>query len=74
MAIFKEFMHWVKKPSHSQIFLLFQFAGEISNSHMYKFLQNNLFSSNMIADSLRKFHISENRENKCSTIDITGVN
>jgi hypothetical protein len=29
---------------------------------MYKFLQNNLYSCNMIADSLRKIHISENRE------------
>ena len=40
----------------------FQFAGEMSNSHMYKFPQNNLYSYNMIADSLRKIHISENRE------------
>ena len=30
MAIFKECMHCVNTPSHSQIFLhLFQFAGEI---------------------------------------------
>ena len=29
---------------------------------MYKFPQNNLYSYNMIADSLRKIHISENRE------------
>jgi hypothetical protein len=29
---------------------------------MYKFPQNNPYSYNMIADSLRKIHISENRE------------
>ena len=63
MAIFNEFMHCVNTPSHSQILhLFFQFAGEMSNSHMYKFPQNNLYSYNMIADSLRKIHISENRE------------
>jgi hypothetical protein len=37
---------------------------------MYKFPQNNLYSYNMIADSLRKIHISENRKNNCSKIDI----
>jgi len=63
MAIFKEFMHCVNIPSQSQILhLFFQFAGEMSNSHMYKFAQNNLYSYNMVADSLRKIHISENRE------------
>ena len=41
---------------------LFQFAGEMSNSNMYKFPQNNLYSYNMIANSLRKIHILENRE------------
>jgi hypothetical protein len=56
-----EFMYCVNTPSHSQILHLFQFAGEMSNSHMYKFFQNNLYSYNMIADSLRKIHISENR-------------
>ena len=49
MAIFKEFMHCVNTPSHSQILHLFQFAGEMSNSHMYKFPQNNPYSY-MIAE------------------------
>ena len=40
------------------------------NSHMYKFPQNNLYSYNMIAGSLRKIHISENRENNCTKVDI----
>jgi hypothetical protein len=41
------------------------------NSHMYKFPQNNLYSYYRIADSSRKIHISENREEKyCSKIDI----
>jgi hypothetical protein len=41
----------------------FQFADEMSNSHIYKFSQNNLYAYNIIiADSLRKIHISENRE------------
>ena len=62
MPTFKEFMHCVSTPSHSQILHLFQNAGEMSNSHMYKFSQNNLYSYNMIADSLRKTHVSENRE------------
>ena len=62
MAIFKEFMHYANTPSHSQILHLFQFAGEMSNFHMYKFSQNNLYSYNMIADSLREIHISENRQ------------
>jgi hypothetical protein len=34
----------------------------MSNCHIYKFSQNNLYSYNIIADSLRKNHISENRE------------
>ena len=62
MAIFKEFMHCVNTPSHSQIVLLFKFADEMSNSHIYKFPQNNLYSYNVTADSLRKSLISENRE------------
>ena len=41
MAIFKECMHCVSAPSHSQILHLFQFAGEITNPHIYKFPQNN---------------------------------
>ena len=49
MAIFKECMHCVNTPSHSQILHLFQFAGEISNSHMYKFPQNNLYSYDLMA-------------------------
>ena len=56
-------MHCVNTPFHSQILHLFQFADEMSNSHIYKFSQNNLYSFNIIiADSLRKIHISENRE------------
>jgi hypothetical protein len=56
-------MHCVNTPFHSQILHLFQFADEMSNSHIYKFFQNNLYSYNIIiADSLRKIHISENRE------------
>ena len=38
MAIFKECMHCVSTPSHSHILHLFQFAGEITNPHIYKFL------------------------------------
>ena len=49
----------------------FQFAGKVSNSHMYQFPQKNIYSYNMIADSLRKIHISENiEENNHSKIDI----
>ena len=67
MAIFKEFTHHL---TH-KFYIFFQFAGEMSNSHMYKFPQNNLYSHNMISDSLRKIHNSENREkNICSKIDI----
>jgi hypothetical protein len=33
---------------------LFQFADEMSNSHIYKFSQNNLYSYNIIADSMEK--------------------
>ena len=62
MAIFKEFMHCVNTPFHSQILHPFQFVGEMSNFYIYKFPQNNLCSYNMIADSLRKIHISENRD------------
>ena len=55
--------------SLTQFTSFFQFAGEMSNSHMYKFFQNYLYSYNMIANSLRKIHISENREkNNCSEI------
>jgi hypothetical protein len=57
--------------SLTQFTSFFQFAGEMSNSHMYKFFQNNLYSYNMIANSLRKIHISENRDrNNCSEIVI----
>ena len=55
-------MHCVNTPFHSQILHLFQFADEMSNSHIYKFSQNNLYSYNIIVDSLRKIHISEHRE------------
>ena len=38
-----EFMYCVDTPSHAQILHLFQLAkGEMSNSHMYTFFQNNL--------------------------------
>jgi hypothetical protein len=47
---------------HSQILDLFQFTGELSNSHMHEFPQNSIYSYNKIVDSLRKIHISENRE------------
>ena len=56
-AIFKEFMHHL---TH-KFYIFFQNA-EMWNSHMYKFPQNNLYSNNIIADNLRKIHISENRE------------
>ena len=62
MAIVKECIHCVNTPSHSQILHLFQFAGEMSYSYIYKFPQNNLCFYNMIADGLRKIHISENKE------------
>jgi hypothetical protein len=52
-------MHCVNTPFPSH---LYQFADEMSDSHIYKFSQNNLYSYNIIADSLRKIHISENRE------------
>jgi hypothetical protein len=55
-------MHCVGTPYHSHIINLFQFAGEMSYSHMYEFLKNNIYSNEMITDSLRKIQISENRE------------
>ena len=58
----KGYIQGIYAPSHSQILYLFQFAGEMSNSHMYKFPQNNLYSYDIIAHSLRKIHISGNRE------------
>jgi competence protein ComGF len=57
-------------PTHKFCIFFFQFAGEMSNSHMYKFPQNNLYSYNMIADSLRKIHTSENREKITTKVDI----
>ena len=64
-------LHSKKRPQtplqvlqNAQILYLFQFAGEISNSYMYKFPQNNIYSYNIIADSLRKIHISGNREKR----------
>ena len=45
-----------------KFYIFFSVSGEITNSHMYTFPKNNLYSYNMIADSLRKIHISENRE------------
>ena len=70
MAIFKECMRCVNTPFHSQILHLFQFADEMSNSDIYKFSQNNLYSNNIIADSLRKIPISENREKITTKVDI----
>ena len=61
-------MHCVNTPFHSQILHFFQFADEMSNSHIYKFSQNNLYSYNIIADSLRKILISGNRKQNCSEI------
>ena len=55
----KGYFQGIYAPSHPQILYLFQFAGE-----MYKFPQNNLYSYNIIAHSLRKIHISGNREKK----------
>jgi hypothetical protein len=49
MVIFKEFMYWVNIP-----ITFFQFAGEMSNSYIYKFPQNNLYFYKMIADGLRE--------------------
>jgi hypothetical protein len=47
-AIFKEFMpHLTHK-----CYIFFQFAGDMANSHTYKFPQNNLYSYNMIAHNL----------------------
>ena len=64
-------LHSKKRPQtplqvlqHAQILYLFQFAGEMSNSYMYKFPQNNIYSYTIIAHSLRKIHISGNREKK----------
>jgi hypothetical protein len=64
MAIFKKFMHCVNTPFHTQMLHLFQFAGEMSNSHIYKFPQNNLYSYIAIIWLLTvwEIHISENRD------------
>ena len=51
-------------------FTSFQFADEMSYSHINKFSQNNLYSYNIIADSLRKIHITENREKITTKIEI----
>ena len=74
MAIFKEFMHCVNTPFHSQILHLFQFADEMSYSHIYKFSQNNLYSYNIIADSMEKdSYFRKQRKNDCTKIDIPKV-
>ena len=71
MAIFKEFMHCVLTPFHSQILHLFQFADEMSNSQIYKFSQNNLYSYNIIADSMEKdSYFRKQRKNNCTKIEI----
>jgi hypothetical protein len=54
-------MHCVNTPSLTLTHLT-SFADEMTNSHMYKLPQNNLYSYYMIAHSLRKIHISENKE------------
>ena len=59
MAIFKELcQHTISLTNVTS----FQFAGEMANSHIYKFPQNNLYSYNVITDSLGKIDISENRD------------
>ena len=45
----KCFCQGIYAPSHSQILYLVQLAGEMSNSHMYKSPQNNIYSYNIIA-------------------------
>ena len=54
-------MHCVNTPSLT-LTNITSFTDEMSNSHMYKLPQNNLYSYYMIAHSLRKIHISENKE------------
>ena len=68
MAIFKEFMHCVNTPFHSQILHLFQFADEMSNSHIYKFSQNNLYSYNIIME--KDSYFRKQRKNNCTNIEI----
>ena len=68
MAIFKEFMHCVNTPFPSH---LYQFADEMSDSHIYKFSQNNLYSYNIIADSMEKdSYFRKQRKNNCTKIEI----
>ena len=62
MAIFKEFMHCVNTPFHSQILHLFQFADEMSNSHIYKSLKITYIPIILLLAVWRKIHISENSE------------
>ena len=62
MAIFKEFIYRVNTPSHSQILHLFFRMQKCEILTCINFPQNNLYSYNIIADNLRKIHISENRE------------
>ena len=75
MAIFEEFMHLCKHHLTLKFYIFFRLQVKCQIL-VYKFPQNNLYSYNMIAHSLRKIHISENREKKnCSKIDIyQGVN
>jgi len=72
MAIFIEFMHCVNTPSHSQILPFFQNAGEMSNSHMYKVPQNNLYSYHEYDCSQfeKDSYFRKQRENNCSNVDI----
>jgi hypothetical protein len=64
-------MHYVNTPSHSQILHIFQFAGEMSNIHMHIYSP---YSYNMIAHSMRKIHISENREKTVQRLIYQGFN
>ena len=73
MAIFKEFMHCVNTPFHSQIVHFFQFADEMSNSHIYKFSQNNPYSCNIIAEFDKDSYFRKQRKNDCTKIDIPKV-
>ena len=59
MAIFKELMHCVNTPFQSQILHLFSLQMKCQILTLINSLK---ITYNIIADSLRKIHISENRE------------
>ena len=75
MAIFKEFMHCVNTPFHSQMLHRFQLADEMSNSHIYKFSQNNLYSYNYYCRQFEKdSYFRKQRKNNCTKLKYQGVN